>query len=387
MLLNPTHYETLGVAETASAAEVRAAYRALALRYHPDRHAGNPHYEERFKQISAAYRALGDPARRQLYDTRLQAARERQQALLRQRHAQTVSGADAPPGDFWPAGHRYHYATTRPPASVRERAYRPIRQPQPVARLQRRDRRILLVLLIFVTTAAGGIARWTDVRHSARAEEAYLAGVLNAEHGNWARALVDWSEAIHHQPDLGAAYARRAEVYASEQHDYAKALADYDRALRHLPTQAEQVRAHTGRATCLLALGDRVAAEAAFARALALDPTFAPALLARSELRIYQTHQYGEAIADCSALLRATTATSAECTRAVKLRGLAWLRLGDAGRASHDFISALSADESDGQTWYLLACAAQVQGEPARVEHYLAAARRRGYRPPEVLTN
>ncbi len=61
-------YTTLGVARTADAAEIKAAYRKLALQYHPDRNAGSREAEERFKEISQAYATLRDPELRARFD-------------------------------------------------------------------------------------------------------------------------------------------------------------------------------------------------------------------------------------------------------------------------------------------------------------------------------
>lgn len=61
-------YTTLGVARTADAAEIKAAYRKLALQYHPDRNAGSREAEERFKEISEAYATLRDPELRARFD-------------------------------------------------------------------------------------------------------------------------------------------------------------------------------------------------------------------------------------------------------------------------------------------------------------------------------
>jgi molecular chaperone DnaJ len=62
------YYEVLGVARGASEQEIKSAYRKLALKYHPDRNAGDKQAEERFKEAAEAYSVLGDPDKKQRYD-------------------------------------------------------------------------------------------------------------------------------------------------------------------------------------------------------------------------------------------------------------------------------------------------------------------------------
>lgn len=62
------YYEVLGVARSADGKEIKAAYRKLAMTYHPDRNPGNTEAEERFKQVNAAYAVLSNPEKRERYD-------------------------------------------------------------------------------------------------------------------------------------------------------------------------------------------------------------------------------------------------------------------------------------------------------------------------------
>ena len=61
-------YSVLGVAKTATADEIKKAYRKLARKHHPDLNPGNKQAEERFKEISVAQDVLTDPEKRKLYD-------------------------------------------------------------------------------------------------------------------------------------------------------------------------------------------------------------------------------------------------------------------------------------------------------------------------------
>lgn len=62
------YYKILGVERSATEAEIKSAFRKLALQYHPDRNPGNKAAEEKFKEINEAYEVLSDPQKRARYD-------------------------------------------------------------------------------------------------------------------------------------------------------------------------------------------------------------------------------------------------------------------------------------------------------------------------------
>ena len=62
------YYEVLGVQKSASAEEIKKAYRKAAMKYHPDRNPGDKEAEAKFKEVGEAYEVLSDDGKRQRYD-------------------------------------------------------------------------------------------------------------------------------------------------------------------------------------------------------------------------------------------------------------------------------------------------------------------------------
>jgi curved DNA-binding protein len=87
------YYSTLGVAKTATAKELKQAYRKLARKHHPDVNPGDKSAEARFMEINEAYEVLGDPEKRRKYDELGANWRQYEQAQQQ--------------GQGWPAGSPY----------------------------------------------------------------------------------------------------------------------------------------------------------------------------------------------------------------------------------------------------------------------------------------
>ena len=96
------YYDALGVEKTASQADIKKAYRKLALKHHPDKNQGDESAAERFKLVNEAYSVLGDPDQRLKYDREEREAAEQEFAFqgnpFETRHA---SGFNARYDDDW----------------------------------------------------------------------------------------------------------------------------------------------------------------------------------------------------------------------------------------------------------------------------------------------
>ena len=114
------YYEVLGVSKTASDEEIKKAYRAKALQYHPDKNQGNAAAEEMFKKINEAYSVLSDSKKRADYD--LGGTASQQYGAYTQQYARQNPFTYNPfaEDDDPMFGHSYHWAFYHSPEQENE---------------------------------------------------------------------------------------------------------------------------------------------------------------------------------------------------------------------------------------------------------------------------
>lgn len=368
--VSQTHYQVLGVAPTASAADVKRAYRKLVVRYHPDKHGGNTRYEEQFKAVALAYGVLGNPGRRATYDFQLSQANHRADEERRRQQyrpaGQHVYGVPMPP----PAPLR-----TRPPANSRERHYQAI--PRQRVRFVRRD--WLLTLAFLAATALFSLSvKATMDRVTANAH--YRDGIAAYAASDWNTAYNEFNQALDFRPNASAALRRRGELKLLVGHDPAGARADLQAALLREtpPTVAARLCYYLGR--CETSLNHPTQADAEYSRALALDPALGPAWLGRGRGRLLDLRRPADALADFDQALRQPPASGQPpLWRAVQLRGLALATLGRYDDARTAYEAALLARPRDGQTHFLLGRLAQHLGDSTAACEFFRRALALGY--------
>ncbi|UOQ73412.1 J domain-containing protein [Hymenobacter cellulosilyticus] len=364
------HYQVLGVSATASAQEIKLAYKRLAIQFHPDKHGGSTQFEEQFKAVSAAYQVLSDPARRASYDHQLRAAVLRADEAHRQQQyraqGQHVYGVPMPT----PQPLR-----TRRPAGSTERHYQTISKRR--RKFTRRDylltTGLAVLLLLFIVSVKVTMDHVTAVSN-------YEDGLRAYAGRHWSTAHGFFSEALHFKPHYKEALQRRGEIEQLIYRNYKAARNDYRGALAEAeaPKDAAVLLYRLGQ--CQAELAQKDSAQRSLTHALALDSTLSGAWLARGELRLFELLQFEGAITDLSAGIRQRTAAGqVTSSKYLTYRGLAHYKLRDFGAARADYREVLVQNPKNGQVHFLLGRLAQQEGNSAAACEFFRRAIQLGY--------
>ena len=366
--LSQNYYQVLGLSATASAQEIKLAYKRLAVQYHPDKHGGSTLYEELFKAVAAAYRVLGHPARRAHYDQQLRVAARQAEEVRRQQQfrqsGQRVYGVPMPP----PTPLR-----TRRPAGAHERHYRSI--PRQQVRFTRRDYWLTALLglsiLLFVAAVKITMDQVSGVRNYERGLRAYIRH-------NWSAAHGYFTDALHFKPGYNAALRRRAEVAQLGLREYANARTDLRTALADAPP-AERGQLWLRLGQCEAALRRPRAAQAAYAQAVRLDSTLARAWLLRGEAQLFRELKFALAAQSFTRGLQDAPAVSRLRAQLLTFRGLARYKLRHYDAAQRDYWNVLDITPRSGQIYFLLGRVAQQQQNQELACEYFRRAIVQGY--------
>lgn len=343
--MEPDYYTVLGISTTATLQEVKAAYKRLALKHHPDRNPGNTRAEEQFKRVSTAYQTLSNPGKRARYDLRLQYQRE-QQRTIRQH----------------PQQYDTRYYQTRQPAPVSERHYRTIRRNE--NRFSRKD---WYITFAFVGSVLLISLLLKVVMDSVTGEDKYKTALIYIQHGNYSSAHRLLSDAIAFQPKNAAAYQARASIELNIFEDYPAALADLNQAIA---LQAQpSATAYYMRGRSYQQLEQYTQAEADLTKALQLNKELWAAHLKRGEVRLFYLHKYKPALNDFSLFLKYSRNKSKR-VEALTYRGFGYYKLGNHTLAGQDYRQALALDGQNGRVYYLLGRAEVAQQPDSACIHF-----------------
>lgn len=368
--MSQNHYQVLGVAPDAAAADIKRAYRQLVVRYHPDKHGGDVRFEDQFKAVAVAYGILSDPGKRATYDFQLaQAARRAREAQRAQQHrpaTQHVYGVPMPP----PAPLR-----TRPPAGASERHYQRIPRQRP--RFNGRDwlltGALLLGIVVFSLAVKVAMDRVTATSN-------YRDGLRAYAHGQWAAAYTFLEESLHFRPEHAPTLARLGELDLLINRDPRGARVSFKAALEYPQSPRHQAALLYFLGRCEARLGHPGLAEQHFTRALELDSTRSAAYLARGETRLLDLRQTARAVSDLSnGLEQRKRAGRATPWHYVQLRGLAYTSLSQYAEARADYFRVIKANPADGRTHFLLGRLAARSGDSAAACEFYRRALGLGY--------
>ncbi|QMU31019.1 J domain-containing protein [Adhaeribacter radiodurans] len=323
--MNQNYYTILEVNPSATAAEIKAAYKRLARQYHPDKHQGNQLFEEKFKIVNEAYQVLSDERKRALYDLRLR-------YMVLQLQAMQQAQYQAP-------------IVTREPASYAERHYRNI----PKREFQRKDIKIIIGIFIGIIIASLLVKLLMD--HITGMSN-YRAALQYTKTEQWSLAHSLLTKTIYFKPNFVDAYSRRARIEMNVYQNYPAAISDFNEAIKRTKQPSADLFYDKGR--CYEKLRRDTLAETQMTKALQANQVFTPAYFERGMIRATLLNTYPQAIQDFDSFLKFPGTNAKMRNEALLYRGYCYYLLGKPDKSIPDYEQALTMDSQSGRLLYLL---------------------------------
>ncbi len=219
--MSKSYYEILGVAREANIAEIKSAFKKLALQYHPDRNPDNKHAEETFKKINEAYQTLSDENKRWAYN----------QKILFSQNSNRKTSVD--PDHFSTQGNATNYNKYKweaPGTSAGDYSNQGRHYSEPNSTKKERKSDIYILAFTLFLIIATGALLFGFMMNRIAARDHHKKAISYYEAEDYPQALIQLNLAIEFQDDYLPAYIMRADINVMLER-YARALPDYNRAI------------------------------------------------------------------------------------------------------------------------------------------------------------
>jgi tetratricopeptide (TPR) repeat protein len=231
----PDYYQILEVPKDASQAQIRSAYKKLALKYHPDRNPNNPAAEDYFKRVNEAYHTLSDSNKKYYYDYSLS------KPIVH------------PP-----------YSPPTPTYAPYQNSYDPKNF---VSKKMQKRIKILAVIFMLLISIAGFWGHWYMNKRNARIYYKQALDLYNQKEYRYANIRI--GSALSYDEHYYDAYLLRAKINSEQFYNFFRAIEDYEWVMKHKKEDSAELLFRRG--WCYFRMYDFEQALKDFEQALKLD--------------------------------------------------------------------------------------------------------------------
>lgn len=279
-------YEILEVERTASQEEIKNAYKKMAMKYHPDKNHDNPHAEEVFKRINAAYQVLSDEHKRYNYDNPVSPASNVYQQASYTADYPNSQNYSTPPASSNKTSHSFYRASSK-------KSYQHI---------PKRVRRTLHFAALMMGVGIFIFAFYLyDISHEIAARHSYEEAAELVKKKEYKFAVKKLHEATVFNPQLSEAHALLGRLNAQVYKQYDVAYINYHNAIAS--TEKPALKLYYARGDAAFQAHRYAAAIKDFSHVIQQNPANGKAYFYRGLAKVALNAYYGEDI--CKDLAKA----------------------------------------------------------------------------------